>query len=36
MPADEWDKQRKELEAAFVKNPDILDEKGYKKISADL
>ena len=31
LPADEWDQQRKELEAAFVKNPDILDEKGYKK-----
>jgi internalin A len=30
-PADEWDKQRKELEAAFVKNPDILGERGYKK-----
>ena len=29
--ADEWDKQRKELEAAFVKNPDILGERGYKK-----
>jgi internalin A len=30
-PADEWDKQRKELEAAFVKNPDILGERGYKQ-----
>jgi internalin A len=29
--ADEWDKQRKELEAAFVKNPDILGERGCKK-----
>ena len=31
MPANEWDKQRKKLEAAFVKNPDILGERGYKK-----
>ena len=29
--ADEWDKQRKELESIFVKNPDILGERGYKK-----
>ncbi len=29
--ADEWDKQRKELESIFVKNPDILGESGYKK-----
>jgi internalin A len=30
-PAEEWDKKRKELEAAFVKNPDILGERGYRK-----
>jgi internalin A len=30
-PAEEWDKQRKELKATFAKNPDILGEKGYKK-----
>jgi internalin A len=30
-PAEEWDKQRKELEAIFVKNPDILGVRGYKK-----
>jgi hypothetical protein len=29
--ADEWDKQRKELESIFVKKPDILGERGYKK-----
>ncbi len=29
--ADEWYKQRKELESIFVKNPDILGERGYKK-----
>jgi internalin A len=29
--ADEWDKQRKELESIFIKNPDILGERGYKK-----
>ena len=30
-PAEEWDKQRKELEAIFVKNPDMLGVRGYKK-----
>jgi internalin A len=30
-PAEEWDKQRKELKATFAKNPDILGERGYKK-----
>jgi internalin A len=29
--ANEWDKQRKELESIFVKNPDILGERGYNK-----
>jgi internalin A len=30
-PADEWDKQRKEIEATLAKNPDVLGERGYKK-----
>jgi internalin A len=32
MSANEWDKHRKDLEAAFVNNPDILGERGYKNI----